>query len=365
MSTLRVRVALLVATALLPTAGSARADVDMTGRWFTVIGVGLGGLPRCTDVTRTGTDLVATGCLEPFSGNGTIDSATGAFTWQEGQSYVTGTVAPDGHTFTGTYFRYHCTFVGCTHVPFDFFGSRCRGGTLDAGEDCDVGPDPTGTCCTTECTFAAEGTACDADADPGTSETCDAAGSCRVPPCEACRVWDHGSASCVPDVRADCLGALDSRVTLTTDAPSASWAWTGDSSTTPADFGAPDTDTALEACVFAADGATLLLATVVPAGGTCGTRPCWSANGTRTRHRYRNSRGVGIQSLKLARRDDGTAKIRLSARGPMLGVPPTLAGTPPPVTVQLRRLDAPRCWQATFPVLQASTSTRLRARDGH
>jgi hypothetical protein len=41
-----------------------------------------------------------------------------------------------------------------------------------------------------------------------------------------------------------------------------------------------------------------------------------------------------------------------------------LTGALPPVTVQLRRADAPLCWEARFPVLGTSTGIRMRARDG-
>jgi len=54
----------------------------------------------------------------------------------------------------------------------------------------------------------------------------------------------------------------------------------------------------------------------------------------------------------------------VSGRGAGLALPATFDDVLPPVTVQLRRTDAPTCWEARFPVLKTSTSSRIRARDG-
>jgi hypothetical protein len=354
----------------------AHADIDMTGRWLdSVVTV------RCLEIAQVGTDLEIMECSGVFSWNGTIDPVTGAFTWNEGSDdYVTGTVAPDGRTYSGTYFHYHCTFVGCGYVPFAMFGSRCGAGTVDPNEDCDVGNGDgtyqSGACCTTECTFAAAGTSCDTDADPLTVEACDAIGTCLdVPPpsCDPCRVWDPGSQSCVSDVRTGCRGPIASspRVSLKTVTPDASdavsWTWSSGAATTPDDFGDPRAATALEVCIFAADGqggTTPLLASVVPPGGQCGSRPCWSANGAATRYRYRRPGGDGLRLIRLDSGGDGDAKILLKGKGAGLGLPATFDGALPPVTVQLRRLDAPLCWEARFTTLRTSSPTRLRARDG-
>lgn len=161
------------------------------------------------------------------------------------------------------------------------------------------------------------------------------------------------------------------RIAMTTKSPDTAdkitWAWTGDSTTTPADFGDPRDATPLETCVFADDpsaGVTLVMAGVVAADGTCGSRPCWSANGAGTTYRYRSPHADGLRSLKLASGGDGKTQIRVSGRGAGLGLPATFDDVLPPVTVQLRRTDAPTCWEARFPVLKTSTSSRIRARDG-
>jgi hypothetical protein len=160
-------------------------------------------------------------------------------------------------------------------------------------------------------------------------------------------------------------------VSLKTVAPDASdavsWTWNSGAATTTADFGDPRDSTALEVCVFADDGqggTNPLLATVVPPGGQCGSRPCWRANGTETRYRYRQSDGDGLSSIRLDTGGDGDAEIRLKGKGAGLGLPASFDGALPPITVQVRRLDAPVCWEARFPSLQTSTATQLRARDG-
>jgi hypothetical protein len=49
----------------------------------------------------------------------------------------------------------------------------CGEGVLDAGEQCDVGADPTGTCCTASCTFVAANTECrPAAGDRDVAEVC-------------------------------------------------------------------------------------------------------------------------------------------------------------------------------------------------
>jgi hypothetical protein len=357
--------------------GSAHADVDMSGRWLNST---VGGY-RCLEVAQTGTALTLGTCDFPSTWTGTIDPATGAFMWDEGTNvHAEGTVAADGRTFTGTHFIYHCTFIGCGYLPFDTYGSRCGAGAVDAGEDCDVGNGDgtyrSGTCCTTECRFADAGTTCQTDADPFTDQACDADGMCLVvppPTCDPCRVWDPVGRSCVPDVRTDCrrpatpAGRL-SAVTTSPDArDSLAWTWAAGAATAPADLGDPRAATALELCLFADDGqggVVPLLSGVVPAGGTCDGRPCWTANAGGTTYRYRNARGDGLRSLRLESGAAGAAGITLRGKGSGLGLPSSFDGALPPITIQLRRTDAPVCWESRFPVLSTSTATRIRARDG-
>ncbi len=370
MPTHRIRASILAALVLL-SSSPAHADVDITGRWFIAAGFG----SDCNDLVQTGSHLDGQRCDGfAFPWTGTIDPVTGAFTWeQDSATRVVATAAPDGSTFVGTIFVHHCTFVGCTELSFSYFGSRCRGGIVDPGEDCDVGPNTMGTCCTNDCRFADAGTLCDTDADPETDEACDPDGAClSVPPptCDPCLVWDPDAETCVPDVRRDCRRPIApaARMSMSTTTPDArdalSFAWSRGAATTSAELGDPRAATAYELCVFADAGATLLLSSTVPAGGTCGTRPCWSTNGGNTTFRYRNPHGDGIRSVKLTSGAAGDATIRLGGKGPALGLPTTLDPSQPPVTVQLRRTDAPICWEARFPVLRTNTTSRLRARAG-
>jgi hypothetical protein len=368
----RLRSSLFAVTVLAFAATAARADLDMTGRWRALNPF----FPQCLDVVQTGGTLDVHTCdgSYPIQWTGTIDPATGAFAWAyDSVTRIEATLAADGATFTGTLFFYHCSVVGCSELPFDYIGSRCGSGTLDPGEQCDVGmPDGTlasGTCCTQECTFAPTATTCDADDDPTTDDACDAGGTCLpVPPptCDPCLAWNAVTERCEPKARRDCRGPLPGAASLamTASSPALSWAWTGDSATSAADFGDPRDATSFEACVFADDGATLLMAAVVPSGGTCGVRPCWSTNGAQTRFRYRSPRADGIRSVQLSRGNDGATKIRVAGKGAGLGLPPAFGGALVPITAQLRRTDAPVCWQARFPVLRANSTSRLRARDG-
>lgn len=372
MPTLRTRASVL-ATLVALASSPARADVDLTGQWFTATSFP----SECHAIVQTGSQLDVQLCDgSGFPWTGTIDPAAGTFTWERGsESRVEATVAPDGTTFSGTVYVPHCTHVGCSDLEFPFFGSRCRGGTVDAGEDCDDGPNPSGTCCTNECRFADAGTICDADADPTTDEACDATGMCfAVPPpdCPPCLAWDADAGECRADVRAGCRRPLGfaSRLAMTTKSPDAgdaiAWSWTGDSSTTPADFGDPRDATTIETCVFADEGAggvAVVMGVRTPAGGICGRRPCWSANGAATTFRHRNPQADGLRAMKLASAG-GKTTIRLGGKGAGLGLPATFDDALPPITVQVRRTDAPVCWEARFSTPKTSTATRLRARDG-
>jgi hypothetical protein len=66
------------------------------------------------------------------------------------------------------------------------------------------------------------------------------------------------------------------------------WKWVKGAATTPADFGDPTLATDYRLCVYDAtgDGAALIAAADIPAGGTCAGTPCWKA--TTRGFRYRD-----------------------------------------------------------------------------
>jgi hypothetical protein len=62
----------------------------------------------------------------------------------------------------------------------------CGDGILDPGEQCDVGADPTGTCCTASCTLVSAGTECrQAAGDCDVAEVCTGAAALPAEPVQA------------------------------------------------------------------------------------------------------------------------------------------------------------------------------------
>src|SRR5262249_4385978 len=172
----------LVAAMVLDQPG-AHAGIDASGAWrISEFGMGF-----IEGWQQTGSSLGTPG----FSG--TIDSATGAFsltgdspTCPVASDTITGTVAPDGLTLTGT-LTFHGTFDCCFSMACgsSVFGSRCGNGVLGPGEQCDAGL-PTGTtgdCCTAACQFQPGGTACaDSTKLCARGGVCDGAGGGPPPP---------------------------------------------------------------------------------------------------------------------------------------------------------------------------------------
>jgi hypothetical protein len=115
-------------------------------------------------------------------------------------------------------------------------------------------------------------------------------------------------------------------------------------------------------CLYDASGnAQPLLEAIVPAGGTCGSRPCWKA--TTTSFSYRNSAGDadGIIKLLLKAGLSGRAKVQATAKGSHLetpALPLTL-----PITAQLVIGDgvSSACWQTTFSTATINDGARLSA----
>ena len=136
------------------------------------------------------------------------------------------------------------------------------------------------------------------------------------------------------------------RITLVRGATPArnklAWNWTG-GPTTAEDFGDPTSATSYALCVY--DGSGVRLSLVIPAGGTCGTRPCWKSTASGFRFGDAAAAG-GVHSATLVATAAGTGRIAVRGKGGSLPVP-ALPLTMP-VRVQLRRSGASTCWQADY-----------------
>jgi len=123
-------------------------------------------------------------------------------------------------------------------------------------------------------------------------------------------------------------------------------------------FGDPLLDTGYTLCVYHAGG--LQLRAEIPAGGTCGTRPCWKPTATGFGYGDRQRTPNGVEKLKLVAGAEKKSMVQVKASGPNLLVPRLPLN--PPLTVQLRATNG-SCWSSTFTSLRraAKPNEQLKA----
>src|SRR5262245_32787323 len=298
----------LLAATVGASLGAAMASVDLTGTWRVDGETAVPDFNLVSPFTESWT-LIQTGSqlMRTVDGGstvtGSIDPATGAFSFDLGTVYivpshpelgscghafVSGTAAADSRSFTGSetswFFKATPPLVGCHAIGSGFTGTpACGNGVLDFGEQCDDGNLLDGDCCSSTCQIDPDGTACGAPCRVGASctagacmggtpalagttcddhdacttvDTCDGAGSCAgaspvaCPPCETC---EPASGVCLSGPRPGCVAGDKSTLKLAASdtGGTVSWKWRQDpSSLTPADFRAPVTDTSYAFCVF-------------------------------------------------------------------------------------------------------------------
>jgi hypothetical protein len=124
------------------------------------------------------------------------------------------------------------------------------------------------------------------------------------------------------------------------------WKWTG-TGTAKADFGDPTTTASYQLCLYDQTGgtATLRLAAVAPAGGTCGSLPCWLASTTGFQYADPTLTHDGLGRVLLKAGPPGAAKLLAQGRGSRL--PRPVLPLTPPVTVQLST-GGGVCWDAVY-----------------
>ena len=124
------------------------------------------------------------------------------------------------------------------------------------------------------------------------------------------------------------------------------WKWTG-TGTAKADFGDPTTTASYQLCLYDQTGgtATLRLAAVAPAGGTCGSLPCWLASTTGFQYADPALTSDGIARVLLKAGPTGATKLFVQGRGPRL--PHPALPLTPPVTAQLST-GGGACWDAVY-----------------
>jgi cysteine-rich repeat protein len=239
-------------------------------------------------------------------------------------------------------------------------GSGCGNGVIDPDEDCDDGNTVSGDCCSASCHFEAIENTCADDGDPCTRDHCDGAGTCVHQGCDGCLTCDP-VAGCVDRPAVGCEpAATGASSLLLTDAMDdrkdhLAWRWRGNTAVPKARFGDPRETTDYALCLYETSPTQLQLDARVPAGGRCGGADCWKETRTGFAYRDRDKTPDGVQSVTLA--DGGasrTATIAVTGKGQLLGVPKLPLRTP--LRVQLRRNDAPGCWEATYDAAHLSRS---------
>jgi hypothetical protein len=170
-----------------------------------------------------------------------------------------------------------------------------------------------------------------------------------------------------------CAASARSGVRLTdASTPKASWKWQrGLAAVSQSDFGDPVSGgTDYRLCVYdnVAGAPQLKMVSVIPAGGDCSGRACWTPLGT-TGWTYKDSLGSadGITKMTLKGGPAGRPAITVTGAGLNLPLPnPVDANTffdqSPAVIVQLFRADTGACWSSTFNTNTVNTGTAFAAK---
>jgi len=171
------------------------------------------------------------------------------------------------------------------------------------------------------------------------------------------------TAACPPAPLPACREAGMARLTIGTDntgqARRLRWTWKLGARTTLTEFGDPLSSSTYSLCAWEPGGSAVEL--VVPPGGTCGSAPCWSLQGTTT-YRYRDAAGAqaGIETVRLKASPQSRAKIAVVARGSDL--PAVALPLVAPLTVQLLRSDSAICFETIFPDMSFAQNDSAAAR---
>ena len=139
------------------------------------------------------------------------------------------------------------------------------------------------------------------------------------------------------------------------------WKWIKGASTPKSAFGQPaSATTAYALCLYDAGG--IVARADVPAGGTCGAKPCWSEKATGFKYKDGAGANGGIRTMLLKQGlTDGAAKIIVKGKGAAVDMP-ALSALASPLTVQLANSDG-ECWTSTFSVPPATAHDAARFKD--
>ncbi|HWP67074.1 MAG TPA: hypothetical protein VNO26_14345, partial [Candidatus Limnocylindria bacterium] len=243
--------------------------------------------------------------------------------------------------------------VVCPADEFEPNTTVCRpaAGQCDVAESCTGGA----AACPAD-GFEPDGTPCDdgnlcTDPDTCTAGSCTSGTNVNLTclPCEAC---DPNTGVCGPGPRSDCIEPSlpgKARVLIKDKSPDKGdlfvWKFVKGEATTVADFGDPTLADGYTLCVFD-DGVEVFRASI-PAGGTCGTLPCWRTLSTGYKYIDRDRTPDGVLKALLKAGASGRTKVIVKGKGENLPFPASFLPMATPVKVQLQNETPGTCWQTT------------------
>lgn len=211
-------VPLLALVAAVAVASLARAQIDVTGRWYvTFTDLTFSGMTVGTTIQMTQTGASVT--TDHLFASGTIDAGTGALHLDGSRIcydpffqpvsvpiHLDVTVSPDGQTMTGTAIDAVQVTRSCLILTAEVHGVRllptCGDLVVDPGEECDAGFSGH-ACCTAFCTAMPAGTLCYGGGQICASSACDGAGTCANSPVTAGEICRAANGACDTPERCD------------------------------------------------------------------------------------------------------------------------------------------------------------------
>ena len=143
---------------------------------------------------------------------------------------------------------------------------------------------------------------------PNLCQTCDPSLGCVTGPRPTCRNPVEAEASQLK-VKDSLKGPKNDQL---------QWKWNKGAATALADFGDPVTTNSIGLCIFDRSQATpsLLFGAFVPAGGTCGTKPCWTGKGKNFKFKNKEGEPDGATAVTLTPGESGQGEDSVQGEGP-------------------------------------------------
>jgi hypothetical protein len=258
--------------------------------------------------------------------------------------------------------------IVCTPLDQCHDAGTCDGGTglcsdppTTNGTSCDDGNGCTiSDACTAGSCVGSSITCGDSIVQAGCGEDCDIPGG--GPNCTTdCHFL------CGPTPQTGCRGPAQPQrgtVVLKDKSPdkkdALNWKYTKGAATTLADFGDPLTSTDYTFCIYDQSVAPQpILLAHAPAGGTCGTKPCWKAIKGGFKYDDKLLTPEGLQQVLL--KSGAATKTKIVVKGKGVDLPMPALPLTPTVTVQLKS-ETGVCWEAKFSAPQKNFTEQFRAK---